>query len=197
MLAMTSEILRTTAGPAAMSPIVTGVALFATHGVRKSAQPSITLLAGLGIQGDAHCGALVKHRYLAARDPSRANLRQVHLIQSELLDELRGAGFDAAPGTLGENITTRHIDLLALVPGTRLYLGPDAIIEITGLRDPCRLLDRQQPGLMSAVRAPLAGKTFLFRAALMAIVVTGGVVRPGYAIGVVRPDCAPRPLTPV
>ena len=193
MLAMPSETHLAT--PAALLPLVTAVAASAKHGVRKITQPAITLLPGLGVEGDAHCGALVRHRYLAARDPSQPNLRQVHLIQSELLDELRAAGLHAASGSLGENITTRNIDLLALHPGAQLCLGPDAIIEITGLRDPCRLLDRQQPGLMAAVRAKLTAKTFMFRAALMAIVVTGGEVRPGYTIAAIHTTGAHRPLT--
>jgi MOSC domain-containing protein YiiM len=173
-----------------VSGIVAAVAIQARHGLLKQPQPAITLLPGLGVQGDAHCGALVKHRYLAARDRSAPNRRQIHLIEAELHDTLRDAGFTAEPGTLGENILTRGLDLAALPAGTRLNLGTDANIEMTGLRDPCRLLNRQQPGLMAAVSLRGGDGTVFFRAAAMAIVLTGGVVRPGDPIDIVLP---PRP----
>jgi MOSC domain-containing protein YiiM len=169
------------------SGIVAAVAAHARHGLRKQSQDAITLLPGLGVLGDAHCGAFVKHRYLAARDRSAPNLRQVHLIQAELHAALREAGFAAEPGMLGENILTRGIDLTKLPAGTRLHLGATAIIDMTGLRDPCRLLNRQQAGLMAEVTQLRADGVAFFRAAAMAIVSAGGIVRPGDPIEIVLP----------
>ena len=121
-----------------------------THSFSKSARQSIRLVAGLGVEGDAHQGTTVKHRSRVARDPTQPNLRQVHLIHRELFDELRAAGFDLSPGLLGENVTTEGVDLLALPTGTRLRLGTAAIVEVTGLRNPCSQMNRIQPGLMAA-----------------------------------------------
>lgn len=116
----------------------------------------ITLLPGIGVVGDAHAGVTVQHRSRVAADPSQPNLRQVHLLQSELFDELREQGFDVHPGQLGENITTAGLDLLALPRGTRLRLGATAVVEVTGLRNRCAQIDAYMPGLRKAVlqRAP-------------------------------------------
>ena len=124
-----------------MSPRVVTVSRSAGHTMGKPNQERITLLAGLGVEGDAHAGVTVKHRSRVAADPSRPNLRQVHLIHAELHDALASAGFAVAPGQMGENITTRGIDLLALPTGTRLHLGESAVVEVTGLRNPCTQLD--------------------------------------------------------
>jgi len=121
------------------------------HAFSKPAQLSIRLRAGLGVDGDAHCGATVKHRSRVARDPTQPNLRQVHLIHAELFEELQARGYTVMPGDLGENITTRGIDLLALPTGTRLHIGREAVVEVTGLRNPCVQLDKFQQGLMAAV----------------------------------------------
>src|ERR1700716_2531545 len=132
-----------------MSSLVTAVSRSATHTLRKSNVQSIRLLEGLGVEGDAHQGSMVKHRSRVARDPTQPNLRQVHLIHAELHDELRRTGaFELSPGQMGENITTRGIDLLGLPHGTRLLLGESAVVEVTGLRNPCKQLDGIQPGLM-------------------------------------------------
>jgi MOSC domain-containing protein YiiM len=173
---------------------VAAVCRQATHGLAKAACPAVRLLAGLGVEGDAHAGACVKHRYLAARDPSRPNLRQVHLIERELHVALAAAGFAVGPGDLGENITTSGIDLLALPPGARLRLGAAAEIEITGLRDPCRIINSHARGLMAAVSGKWADGTVFFRGALMAVVTVGGVVTAGDAIGVVLPRPPFKPL---
>src|SRR5713226_1890599 len=114
-----------------MGGIVVAVSRSAAHTLTKPNEQRIRLLAGLGVEGDAHEGATVKHRSRVARDPSQPNLRQVHLIHAELLDELRAAGFDLAPGLMGENVTTRGVDLLALPTGAQLQLGRDAVVEIT------------------------------------------------------------------
>ena len=129
------------------------VAASATHTFSKLPQLFVRLVEGLGVEGDAHSGATVRHRSRVARNPSQPNLRQVHLIHGELLEELRAAGFNVVPGDLGENVTTEGIDLSALPRGSRLRLGSDAIVEITGLRNPCAQLDRFQTGLMAAVLA--------------------------------------------
>jgi MOSC domain-containing protein YiiM len=133
-----------------MDAVVTAVSCSPTHSLSKPNQDRIRLLAGLGVEGDAHAGERVKHRSRVARDPSQPNLRQVHLIHAELHDELRAAGFSVSAGRMGENVTPRGLDLLGLPAGTRLRLGATAVVEITGLRNPCLQLDRLQPGLMAA-----------------------------------------------
>ncbi|MGD9934463.1 MAG: MOSC domain-containing protein, partial [Dehalococcoidia bacterium] len=134
-----------------MTPSVLAVSRSGTHTMSKPNEPGIRLVAGLGVEGDAHAGATVKHRSRVARDPSQPNLRQVHVVHAELFDELRPAGFDITPGIIGENITTIGVDLLALPTGARLHLGESAVIEITGLRNPCAQLDGIAAGLMAAV----------------------------------------------
>jgi MOSC domain-containing protein YiiM len=157
------------------------------HSFSKDPQPWIRLLAGLGVEGDAHAGATVKHRSRVAQNPHQPNLRQMHLIGQELLDELTANGFRVWPGAIGENITTSGLDLLALPVGTRLTLGHSAIVELTGLRNPCRQLDRFQPGLMSAVLGRDDNGEVLLRAGVMAVVTAAGPVRPGDRIAVSLP----------
>jgi sugar phosphate isomerase/epimerase len=176
---------------------VEAVSRGAEHGVRKSAQDAIRLLAGLGVEGDAHAGRTVQHRSRVARDPAQPNLRQVHLVQAELFDELRPAGFEVAAGQMGENVTTRGVDLLGLPTGARLHLGPSAIVELTGLRNPCLQLDDLQPGLMKATLGRDAEGKLLRRAGVMGVVVAGGEVRPGDPIRVELPPAPHRPLAPV
>jgi MOSC domain-containing protein YiiM len=176
---------------------VLAVALRRGHHFSKTPCLSIRLLAGLGVDGDAHCGVTVKHRHQARKDPTRPNLRQVHLIQGELFDELRAKGFAVAPGELGENVTTSGIDLLALPVGTRLILGDGARVEITGLRQPCVLIDRFQQGLMAATLDRDANGGLIRKAGVMAIVLASGEVRPGDPIGIEWPAEPHRPLQPV
>jgi MOSC domain-containing protein YiiM len=159
----------------------------ATHAFSKTTQPHITLLQGLGVEGDAHCGALVKHRSRVAQDPTQPNLRQVHLIHAELFDELAAQGFSVKPGALGENITTRGIDLLALPRGTHLHIGADAVVEVTGLRNPCPQIENFQTGLLSAVLGRDANGKLIRKTGAMGVVVAGGVVRAGDAIAVHLP----------
>lgn len=180
-----------------MTAIVTAVSCSPAHTLAKPNQPSIRLLVGLGVEGDAHSGETVKHRSRVAKDPTRPNLRQVHLIHSELHDELRAKGFDITAGQMGENITTRGVDLLALPTGSRLHLGETAIVEITGLRNPCYQLDHIQPGLMAATLDRDAQGNVIRKAGVMGIVITGGVVRLGDAIRVQLPPEPHRPLEPV
>jgi MOSC domain-containing protein YiiM len=180
-----------------MTAIVTAVSRSATHSMAKANEPSIRLVAGLGVEGDAHQGATVKHLSRDARDASRPNLRQVHLIHAELLDELRAAGFDVAPGQMGENITTRGVDLLGLPAGARLRLGVSAVIEITGLRSPCAQLNGIQPGLRAATLGRDEHGGVIRKAGVMAIVLAGGEVRPGDPIEVELPPPPHRPLEPV
>jgi MOSC domain-containing protein YiiM len=168
-----------------------------THGFSKATRASIRPIAGLGVEGDAHQGATVKHRSRVARDPSQPNLRQVHLIHRELFDELRAAGFDLSPGLLGENVTTEGIDLLALPTGTRLRLGATGIVEVTGLRNPCVQMNRIQPGLMAATLGRDADGNLVRKAGVMAIVIAEGEVRRGDLIHVELPPEPHRPLVPV
>ena len=182
-----------TAAPAdatAASPrdaVVLAVSAFPTHAFSKPVREQIILLAGLGVEGDAHAGVTVKHRSRVARDPTQPNLRQVHLIHGELLDELVSAGFAVAPGVMGENITTRGIDLLCLPRGTRLRIGASAVVEITGLRNPCAQLDAYQKGLTAATLARDEAGELVRKAGVMAVVLEGGVVKPGDMIVVVLP----------
>jgi MOSC domain-containing protein YiiM len=163
----------------------------------KPNEAGIRLLAGLGVEGDAHMGATVKHRSRVARDPSVPNLRQVHLIHAELHDELAHAGFALAPGRMGENVTTRGVDLLGLPTGTRLRLGATAVVEITGLRNPCTQLDGIQPGLMAATLDRDPQGRLIRKAGVMAVVHAGGEVRPGDPISVELPPEPHRALEPV
>jgi MOSC domain-containing protein YiiM len=175
---------------------VLAVARSPAHGFSKQTAPRITLLAGLGVAGDAHSGATVKHRSRVARDPSQPNLRQVHLIHAEIFAELRGQGYAIAPGDLGENVTTEGLDLLALPRGARLRLGT-ALIEVTGLRNPCHQLDGFRPGLMQATLGRDAAGNLIRKAGVMAIVLEGGAVAPGDAIAITLPDGPHQPLAPV
>jgi len=174
--------------------VVAAVSRSATHAFTKANQDVIRLSAGLGVEGDAHRGETVKHRSRVARDPNQPNLRQVHLIHAELLEELAGRGFAVSAGDMGENVTTRGFDLLALPVGARLRLGGEAVVELTGLRNPCAQLDRFQPGLMAAVLDRDARGNLVRKSGVMAIVLTGGEVRPGDAIGVELPPAPHQPL---
>lgn len=169
-------------------PRVTHVASRPGHSFSKTLQDAVTLVAGLGVEGDGHAGVTVQHRSRVARDPTQPNLRQVHLIAGELHDELNAAGFALGPGDLGENLTTRGIDLIALSAGTKLHLGEGAVIEVTGLRNPCIQLDRFRPGLMGACLARDAEGRLVRKAGIMGIVLSGGVVKPGDVIEVEAPD---------
>jgi MOSC domain-containing protein YiiM len=180
-----------------MTGTVEAVHRSASHTLKKPAQLHIQLLAGLGVEGDAHMGVTVKHRSRVARDPSQPNLRQVHLIHAELHDELRARGFTVRAGEMGENITTRGIDLLRLPVGTRLHLGAGAVVEITGLRTPCTQLERIQPGLMAAVLDRDAQGNLVRKAGVMGVVLSGGEVQPTDPIRVELPSEPHRPLEPV
>ena len=148
---------------------------------------SIRIVAGLGVEGDAHSGVTVKHRSRVLRDPTVPNLRQVHLMHEELFSELRDAGFNVVAGDLGENVTTRGIDLLALPAGTRLHIGNTAIVEVTGLRNPCVQIDRFQKGLMLAVLGRDARNNLIRKPGVMSIAIASGDVHPGDAIRVELP----------
>lgn len=176
---------------------VVAVSRLERHNISKSTRSSIRLVAGLGVEGDAHAGETVKHRSRVRRDPTQPNLRQVHLIHAELHDTLRAAGLELAPGEMGENVTTRGVDLLSLPTGARLRLGAEAVVEITGLRNPCLQLNGLRPGLMNAVLDRDADGALVRKAGVMGVVLAGGEVRPGDMIRVELPDGPPRPLGPV
>ena len=182
----------TTDGPAKLQ--VVAVACSGRHTFTKPPALFIRLIEGHGVEGDAHAGATVKHRSRVAVDPSQPNLRQVHLIASERLDRLSVAGFRVSPGVLGENVTTFGIDLFRLSAGTRLGLGNDAEIEITGLRNPCVQLDRFQKGLMAATLGRGTNGEVTLEAGVMAVVTRGGEVRAGDTITVQALQGPHRPL---
>jgi MOSC domain-containing protein YiiM len=180
-----------------MGGLVTAVSSNAEHTFSKPTQSAIRLLAGLGVDGDAHLGETVQHRSRVARDPSQPNLRQVHLIHAELHDQLVAAGFAVAAGLMGENVTTRGVDLLGLPTRTRLCLGEEAVVEVTGLRNPCLQLNGLQPGLMRAVLGRDEHGNLVRKAGIMGVVLVGGTVRPGDPIQVELPPSPHRPLEPV
>ena len=178
----------------AITARVVAVARAPDHRFSKPLVPQINLLTGLGVEGDAHLGRTVKHRSRVAVDPTQPNLRQVHLIHEELFDELRAGGFAVGPGDMGENVTTRDLALLDLPRGARLRLGASAVIEVTGLRNPCTQLDAFQSGLMRAVLGRGPNGELVRKAGIMAVVIAGGVVRPGDEIAVDLPPPPHRPL---
>jgi len=180
-----------------MSGVITAVSRSGSHTMSKPNVGHIRLLEGLGVEGDAHAGVTVKHRSRVGRDPTQPNLRQVHLIHSELFDELRARGFEVTPGLMGENITTRGIELLSLPRGTRLRLGAEALVEITGLRNPCTQLDDLRPGLMAAVIERDPARGLVRKAGVMGVVVASGGVKIGDAISVALPPPPHDALRPV
>jgi MOSC domain-containing protein YiiM len=180
-----------------MKGSVVAVSRSPRHKFSKSPEMSIRLLAGLGVEGDAHMGETVKHRSRVRVDPTQPNLRQVHLVHAELHDELRAAGFKVHPGDIGENITSRGIDLLGLPTGTVLRIGETAVIRITGLRNPCTQLDGFQQGLTAAVLDRDAEGRVVRKAGVMSVVLEGGEVIPGDPILVELPPEPHLPLAPV
>ncbi|MEX6506004.1 MOSC domain-containing protein [Jiella sp. M17.18] len=177
-----------------MTAHVVAVCRDGEHRFSKAPTPEITLLAGLGVAGDAHSGVTVQHRSRVAVDPTRPNLRQVHLIHAELFEELAGQGFPVGPGDLGENVATRGVSLLDLPRRALLRLGADAVLEVTGLRNPCRQIDAFRPGLLKAVLGKGPGGELIRKAGIMTVVRVGGVVRPGDTIRVDLPQGPHRPL---
>lgn len=173
--------------PAPLPALVVAVSSGGEHRFSKPVRKSIRLLAGLGVEGDAHLGVTVKHRSRVAKDPTQPNLRQVHLIHEELFDELRLAGFELAPGAIGENVTTRGLDLLGLPRDARLHVGASAVIGVTGLRDPCRQLNDYRPGLMQAVLGRDAAGNLIRKAGIMGVVLAAGEIRAGDAIQIELP----------
>ena len=177
-----------------MQGIVAAVASSPTHSFSKSLRDNITLLTGIGVEGDTHSGKTIQHRSRVAKDPTQPNLRQVHLIQAELFDELQRLDLAISPGQVGENITTRGIDLLGLPTGTSLYIGNTAVVKITGLRNPCVQLDQFKKGLLAAVVAQDENGNLVRKAGVMGIVAKGGEVRPGDVIRIELPDKPHIPL---
>ncbi|MET9424770.1 MOSC domain-containing protein [Streptomyces sp. NPDC006540] len=174
---------------------ITAVSSNGTYSFSKPNRESITLLAGLGVEGDVHAGETIKHRFRMKHEPHLPNLRQVHLIHEELFDELATKGYTVAAGELGENVSTRGIDLLGLPTGALLHLGEEAIVEVTGLRNPCSQIDTFQKGLLKEVFEldPATGD-FTFKSGIMGVVRQGGTVRPGDTIAVELPAGPHRPL---
>jgi MOSC domain-containing protein YiiM len=163
----------------------------------KTPRDAIRLIPGLGVEADIHAGETVRHVSRMKVDPHQPNLRQVHLIHQELFAELAAAGFAVAAGCMGENITTRDIDLLALPRGTLLRIGPEVVLQVTGLRNPCKQLDDLQKGLMAATLEKRPDGSIARKAGVMSIVLTGGTVRPGDAIAADMPAEPREPLSVV
>jgi GNAT superfamily N-acetyltransferase len=176
---------------AAVPAVVVSVSSSSGHTFSKAVQPHIRLIAGLGVEGDAHCGETIKHRSRVAVDPTQPNLRQVHLLQEDVLIDLRSRGFDVRPGSIGENIVTSGIDLLSLPRDTELALGAAAVVRLTGLRSPCAQLDAFQTGLMTAVLDRDEAGQLVRKSGVMAVVIAGGIVGPGDPIGIRLPAGPP------
>jgi MOSC domain-containing protein YiiM len=177
-----------------VDPTVIAVCSQSGHVFSKTPRETIMLLAGIGVEGDAHAGKTVRHRSRVGANPNQPNLRQVHLLPAELFDEVAQAGFTVTPGDLGENVTTRGIDLIALPRGTRLRLGDEAEVEITGLRNPCKQIDDFQPGLLAQVVGKDDAGNIVRKAGVMSVVLTGGTIRPGDPVRVTLP---PEPHVPL
>jgi MOSC domain-containing protein YiiM len=183
---------------AIMTGTVIGVACDGEHRFGKVPQARIRLIAELGVEGDAHAGATVRHRSRRKKTPEAPNLRQVHLIHAELFDELAAKGFAIQPGAMGENVTTSGLDLLGLPRGAKLRLGNVAVVEVTGLRNPCWQIDANiGEGGMAATLARAPDGGIVRKAGVMAIVLTGGEVTPGDAVEVIELPSAWLPLEPV
>jgi MOSC domain-containing protein YiiM len=180
-----------------MAGTVIAVSRSPAHTFSKPIADSIRLLAGLGVEDDSHQGVTVQHLSRIQRFANAPNLRQVHLIHEELFDELRLAGFAVSAGDMGENVTTRGVDLLGLPTGARLHFGSEAVVEVTGLRNPCRQLDKLQPGLMAATLDRDEAGNLIRKAGVMSIVITGGEIRGGDRIEVELPQGPHQPLVPV
>jgi MOSC domain-containing protein YiiM len=176
---------------------VVAVCASPVHGFSKQARPAVRLVEGLGVDGDAHAGTTVQHLSRVRRNPTQPNLRQVHLVHTELFDEVAEDGHLIRPGELGENVTTTGVDLLGLPAGTVLRLGDVAEVEITGLRNPCYQIDDFQDGLLELMLDRDADGNVVRKAGVMAVVRTGGEVRPGDAVTVVLPPAPHRALAPV
>ncbi|MFT7590657.1 MAG: MOSC domain-containing protein YiiM [bacterium] len=175
-------------------PTVVAVSRSGTHTMQKANQPSIKLLENFGIEGDAHAGITVKHRYLVFKKKDAPNLRQVHLVHQELFSELQSTGFNIKPGMIGENITTKGIDLLGLPTNTVLHLGDDAQIRITGLRNPCKQLNGVESGLMKAVVSKDSQGNIIRKTGVMSVVLKSGIVNQGDSIRVAYPSKPFKPL---
>jgi MOSC domain-containing protein YiiM len=178
----------------ANSGVVVAVSRDGEHRFSKPAVSEITLLTGLGVDGDAHAGVTVQHRSRVAVDPSQPNLRQVHLMHSELHDDLRALGFDVAAGQLGENVTTRGLDLHALPTDSVLHIGAEAAVRVTGLRNPCQQIEAFRSGLLKQVVGRDAAGEVVRRGGIMGVVLAGGPIRPGDSIVVELPPLPHRAL---
>ena len=165
------------------------------HRFSKVPCTQITLIKGVGVRGDTHSGVTVQHLFAVEQDPRQPNLRQVHLLQQEFLDQARDQGYELTPGDLGENILTDDLDLVGLWQDTLLHIGSQAVVRVSGLRNPCAQIDSFRPGLLQvAVRRDLKGDV-VRKAGIMGVVTTGGVVHPGDEIEVEWPAQPHRRLT--
>jgi MOSC domain-containing protein YiiM len=182
---------------AGIEGVVVAVHRDASHRFSKQTVDRIRLEEGIGVEGDAHAGPTVQHRSRRRRDPGRPNLRQVHLLPLDLLTRVNALGYDVTPGALGENVTTDGLDLLGLPTGALLGLGDHAVVEVTGLRNPCVQIDRFRPGLLKEVIHTTDDGQVVRLAGVMGVVRRGGVVSPGDPVEVELPAAPHRRLEPV
>ena len=176
------------------SPVVVGVSKDCHHRFSKQPCESITLLEGLGVDGDAHAGITVQHRSRAAAEPTQPNLRQVHLIHAQFFDEAREHGYELSQGTLGENVLTAGLDVLSLPRDTRLRLGEQAVARVTGLRNPCQQINNFRPGLLKVAVSRDESGELVCKAGIMGVVEHGGTVYPG---DIIRVELPPEPHIPL
>jgi MOSC domain-containing protein YiiM len=179
-----------------VTAVVESVSRDGRHRFSKDPVPRIRVLEGMGVEGDTHAGATVQHRSRVRRDPTQPNLRQVHLIHAELLEEVNALGHDVRPGTLGENVLTRDLDVLALPRDTRLRIG-DAVLRVTGLRNPCQQIEDARPGLLKLMVFRAEDGSIVRRCGVMAVVESDGEIAVGDAIAIEMPDGDRVPLEPV
>ncbi|SRR6266446_5986019 len=146
---------------------------------------AVHLIENWGVEGDYHAGSLVRHRYLAKKDPTRPNMRQVLLMDAAVFAELAQNDIHIGPGMMGENITIEGMAMMQLAVGTRLAIG-SAIVEVTERRSPCYQLNGIDPRLLKAVARKQDGQA-IFKAGIMAQILQGGWVRAGDLVKVLSP----------
>jgi hypothetical protein len=154
-------------------------------GLPKPVVDAVHLIENWGVEGDYHAGSLVRHRYLAKKDPNRPNLRQALLVDAAVFVELARQDIHIGPGTMGENITIEGIDVMQLLEGTHLAIG-STIVEVMERRNPCYQLNGIDPRLLKAVVKKQPEQT-IFKAGMMTRILQSGWVCAGDLVEVLPP----------
>lgn len=154
-------------------------------GLPKPVVDTVHLIENWGVEGDYHAGPLVRHRYLAKKDPTKPNMRQVLLMDAVVFADLAQNDIHIGPGMMGENITIEGLAVMQLAVGTRLAIG-SAVVEVTERRSPCYQLNGIDPRLLKAVVTKQDGQA-IFKAGIMTRILQGGWVRAGDLVKVLSP----------